>query len=108
MFADLSENSVLQLIAVVLLMAMFGCAVAVLDHWVSARPRQRASSGRTDGLRTSPVGRAGGRGASEMATGVVVISGRWLRTNPRRHEPIPALPRSGGLPCRGGPQAILR
>jgi hypothetical protein len=60
MFADLSENSVLQLIAVVLLMAMFGCAVAVLDHWVSARPRQRASSGRTDGLRTSPVGRAGG------------------------------------------------
>jgi hypothetical protein len=34
-FADFNENSVLQLTAV-LLMAMFGCAVAVLDHWVWA------------------------------------------------------------------------
>jgi hypothetical protein len=33
-FVDFNENSVLQLIAIVLLMAMFGCAVAVLDHWV--------------------------------------------------------------------------
>jgi hypothetical protein len=37
-------------------------------------PRQRASSGRTDGLRTSHVGRAGVVGASDMATDVVVGS----------------------------------
>jgi hypothetical protein len=36
-FVDFNENSVLQLIAIVLLMALFGCAVAVLDHWVWAR-----------------------------------------------------------------------
>jgi len=36
-FMDFNENSVLQLIAIVLIMAMFGCAVAVLDRWVWAR-----------------------------------------------------------------------
>jgi hypothetical protein len=34
---DFNESSALQLIAIVLLMAMFGCAVAVLDHWVRTR-----------------------------------------------------------------------
>jgi hypothetical protein len=35
-FANLDEHSVLALIAVMLLMAIFGCASAVLDHWVRA------------------------------------------------------------------------
>jgi hypothetical protein len=35
-FADLNENLVLALTAVFLLMAIFGCAIAVLDHWVWA------------------------------------------------------------------------
>jgi hypothetical protein len=43
--ADINQNSVLELIAILLLMAIFGCAVAVLDHWVwaggSDSPRER-------------------------------------------------------------------
>jgi hypothetical protein len=39
---------------------------------------------RTDGLRTSPVGRAGVFGASEMATGVVVGSAVILAPGRRR------------------------
>jgi hypothetical protein len=35
-FADINQNSVLEFIAIMLLMAIFGCAVAVLDHWVWA------------------------------------------------------------------------
>jgi hypothetical protein len=43
--ADISQNSVLELIAIPLLMAIFGCTVAALDHWVwaggSDSPRER-------------------------------------------------------------------
>jgi hypothetical protein len=53
--ADVNENTVLQLIAVVLLMAMFGCAVAVLDHWVWAR-RSDSPSERPQG-EEPPIGR---------------------------------------------------
>jgi hypothetical protein len=46
-FADLNENLVLALTAVFLLMAIFGCAIAVLDHWVWADrpdlPQERSS-----------------------------------------------------------------
>jgi hypothetical protein len=35
-FVDINGNSVLELIAILVLMAIFGCAVAVLDHWVWA------------------------------------------------------------------------
>jgi hypothetical protein len=35
-FADLNENSVLALIAVLLLMAIWGCVIVALDHWVWA------------------------------------------------------------------------
>jgi hypothetical protein len=45
-FADFDELSVLALIAVLLLMAIFGCAIAVLDHWVWA--------GRSDWPERSP------------------------------------------------------
>jgi hypothetical protein len=31
-----NESSLLPLIAVMLLMAIFGCAIAALDHWVRA------------------------------------------------------------------------
>jgi hypothetical protein len=48
----------------------------------------------------SPVGRAGGGGASEMATGVVVISGRWLRTDMSQSQPYPGQ--------AGGPAAAAR
>jgi hypothetical protein len=46
-FADINGNSVLELIAILVLMAIFGCAVAVLDHWVwagrSDLPPERSS-----------------------------------------------------------------
>jgi hypothetical protein len=35
-FADINQNSVLEFVAILLLLAIFGCAVAVLDHWVWA------------------------------------------------------------------------
>jgi hypothetical protein len=46
-FADLNENVVLALIAVLLLMAIFGCAIAVLDRWVWAG-RSDLPPGRTE------------------------------------------------------------
>jgi hypothetical protein len=35
-FVDFNENSVLQWIAIALLMTIFGCAIALVDHWVWA------------------------------------------------------------------------
>jgi hypothetical protein len=34
LFADLGENSALELLAVLLLMAIWGGAVVAIDHWV--------------------------------------------------------------------------
>jgi hypothetical protein len=35
-FADFDEISVLALIAILLLMAIWGCAIVAIDHWVWA------------------------------------------------------------------------
>lgn len=35
-FASFNENFVLALFAVLLLMAMWGCAIVAIDHWVWA------------------------------------------------------------------------
>jgi hypothetical protein len=35
-FADFDENSILALIAILPLMAIWGCAIVGLDHWVRA------------------------------------------------------------------------
>jgi hypothetical protein len=37
-FATFNDNFVFALIAVLALMAIFGCAVVALDHWVWATP----------------------------------------------------------------------
>jgi hypothetical protein len=35
-FADFDENSILALMAILMLMAVWGCAIVGLDHWVWA------------------------------------------------------------------------
>jgi hypothetical protein len=69
------------------------------------RERAPGSDGRTDGLRTSPVGRAGVVGASDMATDVVVGSaggacgGSVTALGPgARRGPAFGGPRGGGGP----------
>jgi hypothetical protein len=55
----------------------YRAGAAEMEVMESRRPREAWAPGsgcRTDGLRTSPVGRAGVVAASEMATGVVVGS----------------------------------
>jgi hypothetical protein len=46
-FADFDENSILALIAILPLMAIWGCAIVGLDHWVwagrSGSPAERRS-----------------------------------------------------------------
>jgi hypothetical protein len=46
-FADFDENSILALIGILPLMAIWGCAIAGLDHWVwadrSGSPAERRS-----------------------------------------------------------------
>jgi hypothetical protein len=45
-FVSFNESFVFALVAILLLMAVFGCAVMALDHWVGAGPTRGPSPSR--------------------------------------------------------------
>jgi hypothetical protein len=55
LFAAIGENSTLELIAILLLLAIFGCAIAVLDHRVRRLGRGRRGNILVHNVRCGPV-----------------------------------------------------
>ena len=74
-FASFNENFVLALIAVLLLMAMWGCAILAIDHWVWA------------GRSNSPRPGQGGRGIAlqNNSHSVIAAAGPRVPQSPGGH-----------------------